>query len=69
MLFLFLSIFEYHLNLSLNLKEIVNVFKCLAYIQIIAIERYKFLLKGVVEYNKKDLADSFEEKDFNYVRR
>jgi len=58
-------------NISINilnktLKEIVNVFKCLAYIQIIAIERYKFLLKGVVEYNKKDLADSFEEKEFNY---
>ena len=52
--------------LNKTLKEIVNVFKCFAYIQIIAIERYKFLLKGVVEYNKKDLADSFEEKEFNY---
>ena len=59
-------------NISINilnntLKEMVNVLKCLAYIQIIAIERYKFLLKGVVEYNKKDLVDSFEEeKEFNY---
>ena len=67
---------EYKINLEDNiisinilnktLKEIVNVFKCLAYIQIMAIEKYKFLLKGVVEYNKKDLADSFEEKEFNY---
>mgnify|MGYP000905023207 FL=1 len=67
---------EYEINLEANnisinilnktLKEIVNVFKCLAYIQIMAIEKYKFLLKGVVEYNKKDLANSFEEKDFNY---
>ena len=67
---------EYEINLEDNiisinilnktLKEIVNVFKCLAYIQIMAIEKYKFLLKGVVEYNKKDLANSFEEKDFNY---
>ena len=53
--------------LNKTLKEIANVFKCLAYIQIMAIERYKFLLKGVVEYNKKDLVDSFEEeKEFNY---
>ena len=67
---------EYEINLEDNiisinilnktLKEIVNVFKCLAYIQIMAIEKYKFLLKGVVEYNKKDLANSFEEKEFNY---
>ena len=67
---------EYEINLEDNiisinilnktLKEIVNVFKCLAYIQIMAIEKYKFLLKGVVEYNKKNLADSFEEKEFNY---
>ena len=53
-------------NISINilnktLKEIVNVFKCLAYIQIIAIEKYKFLLKGVVEY----LTVS-NEKDFEY---
>ena len=58
-------------NISINilnktLKEIANVLKCIAYIQIMAIEKYKFLLKGVVEYNKKDLADSFEEKEFNY---
>ena len=52
--------------LNKTLKEIANVFKCLAYIQIIAIEKYKFLLKGVVEYNKKNLADNFEEKEFNY---
>ena len=68
---------EYEINLENNiisinilnktLREIADVFKCLAYIQIIAIERYKFLLKGVVEYNKKDLVDSFEEKkEFNY---
>ena len=68
---------EYEINLEANnvsirilnktLKEIVNVFKCLAYIQIMVIEKYKFLLKGVVEYNKKDLVDSFEEeKEFNY---
>ena len=68
---------EYEINLEDNiisinilnktLKEIANVFKCLAYIQIMVIERYKFLLKGVVEYNKKDLVDSFEEeKEFNY---
>ncbi|PHI10133.1 hypothetical protein KSU03_03040 [Fusobacterium polymorphum] len=59
-------------NISINIlnntsKEMVNVLKCLAYIQIIAIERYKFLLKGVVEYSEKDSVDSFEEeKDFNY---
>ena len=59
-------------NISINilnktLKEIANVLKCLAYIQIMAIEKYKFLLKGVVEYNKKDLVNIFEEeKEFNY---
>ena len=68
---------EYEINLEDNiisinilnntLKEMANVLKCLAYIQIMAIEKYKFLLKGVVEYNKKDLVDSFEEeKEFNY---
>ena len=67
---------EYEINLEVNnisinilnknLKEVDDILKCLAYIQIIAIEKYKFLLKGVVEYNKKDLANSFEEKDFNY---
>ena len=68
---------EYEINLDNNiisinilnktLKEIANVFKCLAYIQIMVIERYKFLLKGVVEYNEKDLVDSFKgEKEFNY---
>ena len=68
---------EYEINLEANnvsirilnktLKEITNVLKCLAYIQIMAIEKYKFLLRGVIEYNKKDLVDSFEEeKEFNY---
>ena len=68
---------EYEINLEDNtisirilnktLKEIANVFKCLTYIQIMAIENYKFLLRGVIEYNKKDLVDSFEEeKEFNY---
>ena len=67
---------EYEINLEVNnisinilnknLKEVDDILKCLAYIQIIAMERYKFLLKGVVEYNKKYLANSFEEKDFNY---
>ena len=53
--------------LNKNLKEIDDVFKCLAYIQIIAIERYKFLLKGIVKYNEKDLVNIFEEeKEFNY---
>ena len=53
--------------LNKTLKEIANVLKCLAYIQIMAIEKYKFLLRGVIEYNKKDLVDSFEEeKEFNY---
>ena len=50
-----------------TLKEMYDVFRCLAYIQIMAIEKYKFLLKGIVEYNKKDLVDIFEEeKEFNY---
>ena len=68
---------EYEINSEVNsisirilnktLKEIANIFKCLAYIQIMAVEKYKFLLRGVVEYNKKDLVDSFEEeKEFNY---
>ena len=53
--------------LNKNLKEINDILKCIAYIQIMAIEKYKFLLKGVVEYNKKDLVNSFEEeKEFNY---
>ena len=51
---------EYEINLEANnvsirilnktLKEITNVLKCLAYIQIMAIEKYKFLLRGVIEY-------------------
>lgn len=68
---------EYEINLEANnisvnilnntLKEMDNVLKCLAYIQIIAIERYKFLLKGIVEYSEKNSVDSFEEeKEFNY---
>ena len=53
--------------LNKNLKEIDDILKCIAYIQIIAIERYKFLLKGIVEYSEKDSVDSFEEeKEFNY---
>ena len=44
-----------------------DIFRCLAYIQIMAIEKYKFLLKGIVEYSEKDSVDSFEEeKEFNY---
>ena len=69
---------EYEINLEANnisinilnktLKEINDILKCIAYIQIMAIERYKFLLKGIVEYNKKDLVDIFEEeKEFNYL--
>ena len=68
---------EYEINLEVNnisinilnknLKEVDDILKCIAYIQIMAIEKYKFLLKGIVEYNKKDLVDSFEEeKEFNY---
>ena len=50
-----------------TLKEMYDVFRCLAYIQIMAIEKYNFLLRGVIEYNKKDLVDTFEEeKEFNY---
>ena len=50
-----------------TLKEIYDVFRCLAYIQIMAIEKYNFLLRGVIEYNKKDLVDTFEEeKDLSY---
>ena len=59
------SIFINILNKSL--KEINDILKCLAYIQIMAIEKYNFLLKGVVEYIKEDLVDSFEEeKEFDY---
>ena len=43
-----------------TLKETYDVFKCLAYIQIMAIEKYNFLLRGGVEYstiyNEKDIA-------------
>ena len=42
-----------------TLKEMYDVFRCLAYIQIIAIEKYNFLLRGGVEYstiyNEKDI--------------
>ena len=53
-------------NISINilnksLKEMVNILKCLTYIQILAIEKYKFLLKGVVEYSTVS-----NEKDFEY---
>ena len=62
---------EYEINLEANnifinilnktLKEMPSILKCLTYIQILAIEKYKFLLKGVVEY----LTVS-NEKDFEY---
>ena len=43
-----------------TLKEMYDVFRCLAYIQIMAIEKYNFLLRGGVEYstiyNEKDIA-------------
>ena len=53
-------------NISINilnktLKEMTDILKCLTYIQILAIEKYKFLLKGVIEY----LTVS-NEKDFEY---
>ena len=42
-----------------TLKEMYKVFSCLAYIQIMAVEKYKFLLRGGVEYsticNEKDI--------------
>ena len=47
--------------LNKTLKEMPSILKCLTYIQILAIEKYKFLLKGVVEY----LTIS-NEKDFEY---
>ena len=54
-----------------------DIFRCLAYIQIMAIEKYNFLLRGGVEYstiyNEKDivigkgLVEAVElEKDANY---
>lgn len=60
-----------------TLKEMYKVFSCLAYIQIKAIEKYNFLLRGGVEYstiyNEKDivigkgLVKAVElEKDANY---
>lgn len=53
-------------NISINildktLKEIADILKFLTYIQILAIEKYKFLLKGVVEYSTIS-----NEKDFEY---
>ena len=47
--------------LNKGVKEVNDILKCLTYIQILAIEKYKFLLKGVVEY----LTIS-NEKDFEY---
>ena len=42
-----------------TLKEIYDIFRCLAYIPIMAIEKYNFLLRGGVEYsticNEKDI--------------
>jgi len=53
-------------NISINildktLKEMPDILKFLTYIQILAIEKYKFLLKGVVEYSTIS-----NEKDFEY---
>jgi hypothetical protein len=53
-------------NISINildktLKEMADILKFLTYIQILAIEKYKFLLKGVVEYSTIS-----NEKDFEY---
>ena len=47
--------------LNKTLKEMPDILKCLTYIQILAIEKYKFLLKGVVEYSTIS-----NEKDFEY---
>ena len=62
---------EYEINLEANnifinilnkgVKEVNDILKCLTYIQILAIEKYKFLLKGVVEYSTVS-----NEKDFEY---
>lgn len=62
---------EYEINLEANnifinilnkgVKEVNDILKCLTYIQILAIEKYKFLLKGVVEYSIVS-----NEKDFEY---
>jgi hypothetical protein len=53
-------------NISINilnktLKEMADILKFLTYIQILAIEKYKFLLKGVVEYSTIS-----NEKNFEY---
>ena len=47
--------------LNKTLKEMPDILKCLTYIQILAIEKYKFLLKGVVEYSIVS-----NEKNFEY---
>lgn len=62
---------EYEINLEANnifinilnkgVKEVNDILKCLTYIQILAIEKYKFLLKGVVEYSIVS-----NEKNFEY---
>ena len=60
-----------------TLKEMYDVFRCLAYIQIMAIEKYNFLWRGGVEYSTiynekelvigKGLVEAVElEKDANY---
>lgn len=60
-----------------TLKEMYDVFRCLAYIQIMAIEKYNFLLRGGVEYstiyNEKEIVigkgvvEAVElEKEANY---
>ena len=60
-----------------TLKEMYDIFRCLAYIQIMAIEKYNFLLRGGVEYSTiynekeivigKGLVEAVElEKEANY---
>jgi hypothetical protein len=61
---------EHELNLEANsifinilnkgVKEVSDILKCLTYIQILAIEKYKFLLKGVVEYSTVSNKKNFE---------
>ena len=46
--------------LNKTLKEMPDILKCLTYIQILAIEKYKFLLKGVVEYSTVSNKKNFE---------
>ena len=75
-----IKLFSYNIFINFQnttLKEMYNIFRCLAYIQIMAIEKYNFLLRGGVEYstiyNKKEivigkgLVEAVElEKEANY---